>query len=104
MGRTKEQKAKYEASLRRAREKREAREAEARRQQTKFTIEAVESALVILAYLIKVNGKPPVDAFERAEKCYNAMKRAEVLLEKFSIRAPADFDEYVERTRHLFND
>jgi hypothetical protein len=103
MGQTKEQKAQFEASLQRAAEKREARESKARKR-PKFTIEALESVLVGLAYLTKVDGKPAVEAFERAEKCYNAMKRAEALLEKFSIRTPEDFDTYIARTGHLFNE
>jgi phage tail tape-measure protein len=56
-----------------------------------------------LAYLTRVDGRPAVRAFEQAEECYNAMNRAEAVLEKFSIRTAKDFENYMIRTRHLFN-
>ena len=114
MGRTREQKAAADAALQRAVDKREAREAAAAslaRRQPVLTLALAENALVCLAWLVRtegpsfiVGGKRAIDEFDRLEKLYISMKRADELLQRSLLRTERDFADYFKRTKFLFED
>lgn len=106
MGVTREQKAKAEASRQRARLDREAREA-AERKIVRFvaTLEHAETGLVAAAFCaIHTHGVRFVHQFEEMERKYEALRRAQAVLERFSIRTRSDYDAYARRTAHLWKE
>lgn len=106
MGRTREQKAMAEAALQRAEDARKARDAEAHKNDDFVArLAHVETALVAAAYaLTHTHGVKYVSSFEQMEKYYEAMKRAEAILDRFSIRSRKDFHDYERRTAPIWKD
>jgi hypothetical protein len=106
MGLTREQKAAAAARSRRAIEDRDARkkamlEARLTKHDKIWSMDQLESMLVVAAFSVVEDGMVAIPLFERVERDLAAMKRAEEILQQKNVRMVADLDAHFERARPL---
>ena len=106
MGVTREQKAAAVARSKRTIEDRDARkkavlEARLTEPDKIWSMDQLESMLVVAAFSVVEDGKAAIPLFERVERDLAAMKRAEEVLQRNNVRTVADLDAHFERARPL---
>lgn len=101
MGRTREQKAAYEARIERLKREREEREEAVRNAHRYITIDQVKNALVVFAWRVSVDGKEALPEFENAERMLASMRRAEEILEANNVKSLADIEPFLKMAEPL---
>jgi hypothetical protein len=106
MGRTREQKAAYEARMERLRLKHqeEKRARPKRSYEPRLTSAHFEAMLVNLAYLSKIDGTPALEQFERCERALSTMRRVEALMDKLEIKSKADWGAQLAKAQRVLDE
>jgi hypothetical protein len=106
MGRPREQKVRAEAAPKAARARHDAKQDAARQSYLDgpehiWSIEQLESALIVQAFSVVEHGREAVPLFELMERHLAVMKRAEEVLERNGIRSLKDLEPHFEKARPL---